>query len=85
MQKFRVRLKGFNFIAHLPPAEAVQVEDVLQAPAVPVAALQASPGTKPVARTWLELEARNQREAEALFRAAHAIKRAAAHFVTEKV
>lgn len=84
--QFRVRLKGFNFIAHVPAgAQFSSSKDVLAQAPVPISWLAPVRGTSttPVPCTWLAVEASDEREAEKFFRAACGVARPAAPFVVE--
>lgn len=77
VKKFRVRLKGFNFMAHVPAnAPALALDEKLQISMEPVPPEWLTPtkGATPVPCTVLLLEAKDQADAEARFLKIHAIK-----------
>jgi hypothetical protein len=87
MKKFRVRLKGFNFLVHPPVGQALEGNrDVLQVPAVPMSWLTPSPKCgAPVPATWLLVDATNKAAAEGLFKRLLGVSNVLAPFVVEEV
>lgn len=79
--QFRVRLKGFNFMAHVPADFATG--EVLDQEPVPAEWLEPAKGSDPVPCTWLLVEARSAKDAQDAFKTAHKIDRVAAPFVVE--
>jgi hypothetical protein len=84
VQKFRVRLKGFRFLAFVPPGAKLDQEGVL-VDAVKADKLKPAAGRLQVPCDWLEVEAKNAHEAEAAFKAVHKIKKPRAPFVVESL
>ena len=85
MKKFRVRLKGFNFLCHPPEGQVLESNpDVLQVPPIPVTWLKPSPKCgAPVPATWLLVDAADKAAAESLFKRLLAVRHAIAPFVVE--
>lgn len=84
MPSFRVRLKGFNFTAHVPPDFVRVTDDVLAQDAVPAEWLHDVDGHEPTPCTWLVVDAETPMKAQAAFLAAHKITKAPrAPFVVE--
>jgi hypothetical protein len=74
--QFRVRLKGFNFMAHVPAGDPFVAGDVLEQEPVPAEWLPFAKKTTAVPCTWLLVEARDAKAAQAEFLAAHGLEQA---------
>jgi hypothetical protein len=84
VQKFKVRLKGFRFLAFVPLGKPLATDDqgVATEP-VGLDALVPVRGAAQVPADWLIVEAKNLVEAEREFKKAHGIRKALAPFVVE--
>jgi hypothetical protein len=86
VQKFRVRLKGFRFMAFVPEGQKLATgEDGVATEAVTPALLAPAKNATQVPCDWLLVEAKSQREAEKAFMSANGIKKVLAPFVVEVV
>lgn len=84
--RYRVRLKGTNFIAHVDGAPTGPVDVLAPENAVTPEALKPGKTTTPRPATWLLVDAKDPAEAERLYRLALDMGKAkpAAPFIVEK-